>query len=314
MLHFNMGRGRAAPGHDVRDDLPERASRRGPRLLLEELPDRQGERGGANGRNTLDPQAPGAIGAWTRARRSRGRRTAAAPGPGDAGWAAEPASAPTRAIPPATRGHACPGSAGRRDRETPESNQPYYAYGEQGSYRLVSNARALQSTLTAGGYAPVGSFGVVTVTVRNLRTLAEGRTKYLGGGIALGPLSPPVPVAKGDSYSIGNSGTVLKAEGDVFLEKAFGLGNFGGRFPFVTEDNGVDRAEPLRCPTPSSSPSASVSQLLPLAPVSRILMVTQPADGGVFEHVSALAAGSSGIRPEGFEPSASASGGQRSIH
>ena len=90
--------------------------------------------------------------------------------------------------------------------------------------------------------------------MRNLRTQAEGHTEYLGGGIAVGRLSPPVPLKRGDSYSISNSGTVLKAEGDLFLTRSFGVGNLGGRFPFVTEDYGSDRAELFALPHPFFKP------------------------------------------------------------
>ena len=66
--------------------------------------------------------------------------------------------------------------------------------GNSGSYTLtLANAPRAVRLTEAGGYAPVGA-SVGTVTVRNLRTQAEGRSEVLGGGIALGPLSPPVPV------------------------------------------------------------------------------------------------------------------------
>ena len=70
--------------------------------------------------------------------------------------------------------------------ETPakraRSNQPYYAYRNSGSYTLtLANAPRAVRLTEAGGYAPVGA-SVGTVTVRNLRTQAEGRTEYLGRG------------------------------------------------------------------------------------------------------------------------------------
>jgi len=130
----------------------------------------------------------------------------------------------------------------------PRSNQPYYAYREAGSYTLVVRGAPRAVTLTeAGGYAPVGrSAGAVTVT--NLSTGASGTTPRLGSGIVKGPLSPPVPVAAGDSYVIANSGTVYKAEGDVFLVRLFGVG--AGRYPFSTVGHGADRAELFALPHP----------------------------------------------------------------
>ena len=47
---------------------------------------------------------------------------------------------------------------------------------------------------------------------------------------------------------------MLKAEGDVFIARSFGVGNLGGRFPFVTEDYGVDRAELFALPHPFFKP------------------------------------------------------------
>jgi hypothetical protein len=255
MLHFNMGRVRLKPERMYamtyqnvsRQPMRDWFSTNSPTVKASEA--------GPNGRNTLDPRTSGAVAgldpreavAWSK---NGGRKWV---------WGRRVGLGFTYGSYPGSRtddgGVRLPwygwqtGPAKRA-----RSNQPYYAYGNSGSYTLtLANAPRAVRLTEAGGYAPVGA-SVGTVTVRNLRTQAEGRTRYLGRGIALGPLSPPVTVAKGDSYSISNTGTVLKAEGDVFLEKSFDLGNFGGRFPFVTEDHGVDRAELFALPHPFFKP------------------------------------------------------------
>ena len=112
---------------------------------------------------------------------------------------------------------------------------------------MLSRAPRAVTLTEAGGYAPVRrSAGSVTVT--NLRTGATGTTAPLGSGIVKGRLSPPVPVAAGDSYTISNTGTVFKAEGDYFLERILGLGR--GHYPFSTVGYGLDRAELFALPHP----------------------------------------------------------------
>ena len=112
---------------------------------------------------------------------------------------------------------------------------------------MVGRAPRAVTLTEAGGYAPVGrSAGVVTVT--NLRTGATGSTAQLGSGIVKGGLTPPVPVAVGDIYTISNTGTVFKAEGDYFLQRILGLGR--GSYPFSTVGYGLDRAELFALPHP----------------------------------------------------------------
>jgi hypothetical protein len=136
----------------------------------------------------------------------------------------------------------------------PRSNQPYYAYGEDGSYTLVARDAPRSVTLTeAGGFAPRGA-RVGAVTVRNLDTGAVGRTGSLGGGLARGRLDRPVRVAAGQSYSVTNSGTVAKAEADGFIENTFGVG--GGEWPFSTRGHGNDRAELFAGPHPWHGPAS----------------------------------------------------------
>lgn len=139
----------------------------------------------------------------------------------------------------------------------PQSNQPYYAYGERGAFTLLARRAPRAVTLTrAGGYAPVGSSaGVVTVT--NLRTAQVGLTRRLGSGIVSGALSPPVRIAAGDSYTVSNSGTVFKAEGDQFIRNVFRVGlpdieqvGLDPPWPFETIGYGQDRAELFALPHP----------------------------------------------------------------
>jgi hypothetical protein len=130
----------------------------------------------------------------------------------------------------------------------PRSKQPYYAYGQSGSYTLVVARVPRATTLTeAGGYAPKGSeLGVVTV--RNVTTGVTGSTPSLGDGLARGTLDQPVRVAPGQTYEISNTGTVAKAEGDEFIRTTFGVGD--GEWPFTTDGQGEDRAELFALPHP----------------------------------------------------------------
>jgi hypothetical protein len=128
------------------------------------------------------------------------------------------------------------------------SNQPYYAYSEMGRYTVKLRSAPHATTLTeAGGYGPEGK-AVGVVTVRNLRTGAVGHTSQLGNGMVKGALNPPVAVERGDSYEISNSGTVAKAEGDLFLQQMGLIGR--GETPFETVGNEYDRAELFALPHP----------------------------------------------------------------
>lgn len=205
------------------------------------------EAAGPNATNTLDASAPGAVAGldprevvgWSLDGGNSwgwGREVGAGPVPGDYTMGGDDAVR-------------LPWYAWQEGPGAPvESNQPYYAYAETGSYtvRLKSAPRA--TTLTeAGGYGPRGK-DVGVVTVRNLRTGAVGRTEFLGSGMVTGDLDLPVPVERGDSYEISNSGSVVKAEGDVFLQK---MGLIGpGRTPWETVGHGYDRAELFALPHP----------------------------------------------------------------
>jgi hypothetical protein len=135
----------------------------------------------------------------------------------------------------------------------PASNQPYYAYGEDGSFTLVASDVPHDTTLTeAGGYAPLGS-DVGVVTVRNVTTGETGSTGPLGEGLVWGSLDNPVRVRVGDTYEISNTGTVALAKADDFIRKTFHVGE--GDWPFTTEDNGADRAELFALPHPWFIPS-----------------------------------------------------------
>ena len=173
---------------------------------------------GPNGRNTLDPDAHGAIAgldprevvAWSLDGGDSwgwGREVGAGPIPGDYTMSGDDA------VKLPWYSWQEPGSGAMH------SNQPYYAYHESGRYTVKLRSAPQATTLTeAGGYGPEGK-AVGVVTVRNLRTGAVGHTSHLGNGMVKGALDPPVVVGRGDSYEISNSGTVAKAEGDLFLQK-----------------------------------------------------------------------------------------------
>jgi hypothetical protein len=204
---------------------------------------------GPNGRNNLDPDAPGAIAgldareavAWSKDGGSSwvwGRR--AGEGPTAGAYAGSATSDDGTRLP----------WYGWQQTATskPQSNQPYYAYKAAGAYTLTLSNSPREAVLTeAGGYAPVGA-GVGVVTVRNLSTGAVGRTGSLGTGLQKGNLDRPVAVLPGQSYEISNSGTVLKSEGDSFINSTFGLGS--GAWTFHTAGFGTDRAELFALPHP----------------------------------------------------------------
>ena len=144
---------------------------------------------GPNGRNTLDPDAHGAIagldpreavawsidggGSW-----GWGRQVGAGPIPGDYTMSGDDA------VRLPWYSWQEPGSGAMH------SNQPYYAYHESGRYTLRLRSAPHATTLTeAGGYGPEGK-DVGIVTVRNLRTGAVGHTERLGSGMVKGALQP----------------------------------------------------------------------------------------------------------------------------
>ena len=248
-LHFNMGGVKLRAGRMYAMTYANVSRRPRQDWFSTNSPVVRASEAGPNGRNTVNPDAQGAIMGldpreavgWSVNRGRRwvwGRRVGGGPAPfsymgsrrSDDGarlpWYAWQRSAGSRAL----------------------SNQPYYGYRASGSFTMMVGRAPRAVTLTeAGGYAPVGrSAGVVTVT--NLRTGATGSTAQLGSGIVKGGLTPPVPVAVGDSYTITNTGTVFKAEGDYFLQRILGLGR--GSYPFSTVGYGLDRAELFALPHP----------------------------------------------------------------
>ncbi len=255
LLHFNMGGVKLRANRRYAMTYQNVASSPSSDWFSANSPTVRASEAGPNGRNTSDPTTPGAIAgldpreavAWST---DGGRRWV---------WGRRVGEGFTYGSYPGSRhddgGVRLPWYGWQSGPSTrPRANQPYYAYKNSGSYTLtLANAPRPVRLTEAGGYAPVGSrVGVVTVT--NLRTLEEGSTPYLGEGIAVGALSPPVSIERGDTYTIRNSGRVLKAEGDVFLARAFGVGDLTSEFPFITLAHGVDRAELFALPHPFFDP------------------------------------------------------------
>ena len=236
---------------------------------------------GPNGRNTLDPDAHGAIAgldpreavAWSLNRGGSwgwGRQVGAGPIAGDYTMSGDDA------VRLPWYSWQEPGS------DAMHSNQPFYAYHESGRYTVKLRSAPQATTLTeAGGYGPEGN-DVGIVTVRNLRTGAVGHTERLGNGMVKGALNPPVVVERGDSYEISNTGTVAKAEGDQFLQK---MGLVGpGETPFKTVGHEYDRAELFALPHPWFAHAAAHSRHAPAAKrtrvfISRVSVVHRPSAG-----------------------------------
>jgi hypothetical protein len=249
LLHFNMRGVKLQSGRMYAMTYANTAKRPRRDWFSMNTPVVKASEAGPNGRNTLNPNAPGAIAGldpreavgWSIDRGRHwvwGRRVGG--GPVRLSYAGSRTSDDGTRL-PWYGWQKAPGAPSR-------SNQPYYAYRQTGRFTTVFAGAPRAVTLTeAGGYAPVGrSAGTVVVT--NLRTGLTGATPYLGSGIVKGRLTPPVPVRAGDTYTVSNTGTVFKAEGDIFLVRLFGVG--GGQFPFSTVGNDVDRAELFALPHP----------------------------------------------------------------
>jgi hypothetical protein len=220
---------------------------------------------GPNGRNTIDPNAPGAIlgldprevVAWTWDAGATGKfgREVGGGGP----WI------PGDYVGSLTTdgGTRLPWYAWQETGSTGlRSNQPYMSYPDgagPGRYTLRVKDSPRRAVLTeAGGYAPVG-YEVGAVTVRNVRTGETGRTAWLGTGIRRGALDHPVTVEAGDAYEVTNSGAVWKAQGDNFLLSMGIVGPAATRTETVGHGN--DRAELFagpyvydNAPTPTPPP------------------------------------------------------------
>jgi hypothetical protein len=204
---------------------------------------------GPNGRNNLDPAAPGAIAgldpreavAWSQDGGQNwvwGRRVGEGPTSGAYGGSATSDDG-TRL--PWYGWQAVSGG-------TTYSNQPYYAYTATGNFTVtVTNAHRAVTLTEAGGYAPVGAnLGEVTVT--NLSTGKQAKTASLGSGIVKGTLSSPVDVAPGQTIQLKHTGTVVKQEADSFLRTIFGLGN--GFWSVTTAGHDADFAQLFVLPWP----------------------------------------------------------------
>ena len=224
---------------------------------------------GPNGRNTLDADAHGAIAgldpreavAWSLDGGGRwgwGRQVGAGPVPGDYTMSGDDA------VRLPWYGWQQPGSG------AVHSNQPFYAYHESGNYTLRLKSAPHATILTeAGGYGPEGK-AVGVVTVRNLRTGAVGHTDGLGSGMVKAALNPPIAVERGDSYEISNTGTVAKAEGDLFLQKMGLVGR--GDTPFETVGYEYDRAELFALPHPWFAEGAGRPARRPAARSARVFV------------------------------------------
>jgi hypothetical protein len=197
---------------------------------------------GPNGVNNTDPSAPGAIAGLD----PREAVCWSQDGGSEWAWGRHAGEGDT----PGAYGGSATGDDGTRlpwygwqasPTSSPESNQPYYAYEERGSYTLKVSSVPEDVTLgEAGAYAPVGASAGV-LTVRNLSTGAVGQTAELGSGLVRGALDNPVTVQAGQSYEISNTGTVMKAEGDSFVRSTFGIGT--GSDAVTTVGNDDDMAQ-----------------------------------------------------------------------
>ena len=172
------------------DGLSQPPRRSHAQLRLQQLdPGQRVSDAGPNGRNNLDPNAPGAIAGLD----PREATTWSSNGGASWTWGRQV-------------GHYFGSATGDEGTRLPHyawqssatakpqvSNQPYTAYMTSCTPCTLNNAAVpRRTTLTeAGGYAPVGK-SVGVVTVRNMRTGQTGHTASLGEGIRKGPLGTAV--------------------------------------------------------------------------------------------------------------------------
>jgi hypothetical protein len=235
---------------------------------------------GPNGRNTLDPNATGAImgldprevvawtwnsgTSWTWGREVGGGGPFI---PGD--YVGSLTS---------DDGTRLPWYAWQETGETKlRSNQPFMSYPDNaGSFTVRFTDVPRHTVLTnAGGYAPIGSnVGVVTVT--NTRTGQSGKTAALGSGIRRGALDQPVTVEAGDTYEVTNSGTVWKEQGDNFLLSMGIVGPSAVHAQTIGQNN--DQAELFAGPHPYyEAPAGTTPPAVTPAPVVSAPVPTAPA-------------------------------------
>jgi hypothetical protein len=241
LLYFNMGGVRLEGGQMYAMTYRNADAAPSDNWFSENSPTVKESVAGPNGVNNLDPNAPGAIAgldpreavAWSQddgQSWSWGRHAGEGETPG--AYGGSPTTDDGTRL-PWYGWQASPGS-------TPRSNQPYYAYKESGSYTLRETAKADTTLTAAGGYAPVGENAGV-LTVRNVATGDVASTAPLGSGLVQGALDNPLTVAAGQTYEISNSGAVLKAEADSFIQTTFKLSS--SAWACATVGNGQDRAE-----------------------------------------------------------------------
>jgi hypothetical protein len=287
LLYFNMGGIELTGGRTYAMTYQNVDSSPADNWFSENSPTVKDSVAGPNGVNTLDPNAPGAIAgldpreavAWSQdggASWAWGRHV----GEGDThGAYGGSATDDDGARLPWYGWQSSPGA-------DPQSNQPYYAYKESGSYTLRETADASTTLSVAGAYAPVGA-SAGAITVRNLSTGETATTAPLGSGLVKGALDHPVSVAASQAYEISNSGTVLKAEADSFIESTFKLG--AGTWDCSTVGNGEDRAELYAAATgPSAATPTTAAAQSPTRIVVRKALLADPARPGAHKAPSKL--------------------------
>ena len=261
MLYFNMGGVRLKPGRMYamtyqnvsRDPVQDWFSTNSPTVKASEA--------GPNGRNTLDPRTPGAIAgldprealAWST---NGGRKWV---------WGRRVGEGFMRGSYPGSRtddgGVRLPWYGWQPTRTgRARSNQPYYAYKASGRYTLtLANApRAVRLTRPAA--MPRWARASARLRCATCARQAEGRTEYLGGGIAVGRLSPPVPVKRGrllldQQQRNGSQG----GRGRLPRQGPSAWGTWAAGSPSSPRTMDPTGQSSSLCPTPSSSHFAVIS-------------------------------------------------------
>ncbi len=118
----------------------------------------------------------------------------------------------------------------------------YMNWPDEGQGRITFNATGDGVLTMAGGASSEGDVGVIRV--ENLDTGESATTESLGTGLMIGKLSQPVPVATGQRYVVSTDGDVDVGSG-AFWDRVF---DFGAEGPGGYEGSCSDCAAPTDRP------------------------------------------------------------------
>jgi hypothetical protein len=174
---------------------------------------------GPNGKNTLDPNAPGATyGLDPRSTTMWSDDSGATWKFGDqVGWYNDGNG----------QGRMWPGGYRVVGGRNIPNGWPYMNWPRDGPAEITFTAQSGVSLVRAGGAST--SKDVDVITVENLDTSVTATTDHLGSGLQSGALSQPVPVAKGQRYVVRTDGAVDTGS-SAFWDRVYDLNAVEGTY------------------------------------------------------------------------------------